>query len=60
MNVRVEFTPEEITEALYERAIDKRLLRERGDAPPLDQFELFDDECAMIESNISIGTVELP
>ncbi len=59
MNIGVEFTPEEITKALYECAIEKGLLREKGDAPPLNKFRLFDDECAMIESNLQIFTVEL-
>ncbi len=60
MNIRVDFTPEEITEALYECAIDKGLLREKGAAPPLKKFGLFDDEDTMIEGFIYIWTDALP
>ena len=60
MNIGIEFTPEEITKALYERAIEKGLLRGKGNAPPLDEFRLCDGENAIIGRNFYIWTMKPP
>ncbi len=59
MNVRVEFTPEEVTKALYDNAINRGLLTDSNDIDE-NNFDLFDEENSKIEKPLNIWTQELP